>query len=104
MRKRARAHEAGSVEAGSSISKSIFFAYRVDGAVVGAFACNQIDSARAPRSAQSSQIGPVGAPRSAKSSPRAPRANPKHPRECQDHRTTSNFDIDIMGARSNRSP
>ena len=80
MKKRSRAHEAGSIEAGSSISKSIFFANRVDGAVVGAFACNQIDSARAPRSALGSQIGPVGAPRSAKSSPRAPRAIPKHPK------------------------
>ena len=35
MRRRSRAHEASSVEAGSSISKSIFFANRV----VGAFAC-----------------------------------------------------------------
>ena len=35
MTKRSRAHEAGSIEAGSSKSKSIFFANRVDGAVVG---------------------------------------------------------------------
>ena len=40
MKKRSRAHEAGSIEAGSieagsSISKWIFFANRVDGAVVG---------------------------------------------------------------------
>ena len=35
MKKRTRAHEAGSIEAGSSKSKSIFFANRVDGAVVG---------------------------------------------------------------------
>ena len=35
MKKRTRAHEAGSIEAGSSKSKSIFFANRVDGALVG---------------------------------------------------------------------
>ena len=35
MKKRSRAYEAGSMEAGSSISKSIFFANRVDGALVG---------------------------------------------------------------------
>ena len=34
MKKRTRAHEAGSIEAGSSISKSIFFANRVDRAIV----------------------------------------------------------------------
>ena len=65
MKKRSRAHEAGSVEAGSSISKSIFFANRVVRAVVGAFACTQIDPTRAPRSAQGSQIEPARAPRSA---------------------------------------
>ena len=38
MRNNSRAHEVGSVEAGTSISKSIFSANRVVGAVVGAFA------------------------------------------------------------------
>ena len=76
MKKRSRAHEAGSIEAGSSKSKSIFFANRVDGAVVGAFACNQIDPTRAPRSAQGSQVEPVGAPRSAQSSQIGPARAP----------------------------
>ena len=35
MKKRSRAHEAGSIEAGSSISKSIFVANRVDVALAG---------------------------------------------------------------------
>ena len=49
MRKRSRAHEAGSVEAGSSISKSTFFANRVVRAVVRAFVCTQSSQPRAPQ-------------------------------------------------------
>ena len=63
MKKRSRAHEAGSIEAGSSISKSIFFANRVDGAVVGAFVSSQVEPARrcrAHRASVGSQIEPHG--------------------------------------------
>ena len=79
MKKRSRAHEAGSIEAGSSISKSIFFANRVDRAVVG----GQIEPAGAPRSAQSSQIEPATAPGAARSSQSRPdraRASARSPR------------------------
>ena len=68
MKKRSRAHEAGSIEAGSSISKSIFFANRVDGAVVG----SQIEPVGAPRSAQSNQIEPARAAEAARSSQTRP--------------------------------
>ena len=107
MKKRSRAHEAGSIEAGSSISKSIFFANRVDGAVVGqpGRARNalgvQSEPARAPRAPRSSHSRPdrasqgePGAPRASKSSQpgrpgqgssqpgraRAPGASPSCPR------------------------
>ena len=59
MKKRSGAHEAGSVEVGSSISQLVFFANRVVGAVVGAFACTQI----APSNAQGSEMEPGRAPR-----------------------------------------
>ena len=77
MTKRSRAHEAGSVEAGSSISKSIFFANRVVRAVVGAFACTQIEPTRAHRSAQGSQIEPARVPRSAQLSQIEPARAPR---------------------------
>ena len=97
MKKRTRAKEAGSIEAGSSISKSIFFANRVDRAVVG----SQIKPAGAPRSAQRSQIEPAKAPGAARSSQSRPnrtskgaqaalagrsaaRASPKIPRPSSD--------------------
>ena len=57
MKHRSTSHEAGSVEAGSSISKSIFFANRVVGAVVGAFACTKITAS----SAQGSDMEPARA-------------------------------------------
>ena len=65
-----RAHEAGSIEEGSSIviSKSIVFANRVDRAVVG----SQIEPVGAPRSAQSKQIEPARAPGAARSSQSRP--------------------------------
>ena len=73
MKKRVRAHEAGSIEAGSieagsSISKSIFFANRIDRAVVG----SQIEPAGAPRDAQSSQNEAARAPGAARSSQSRP--------------------------------
>ena len=73
MKKRSRAHEAGSIEAGSieaglSISKSNFFANRVDGSVISSqiepvgtprsHKGTQIESAMAPRSVQGAQIKP----------------------------------------------
>ena len=71
MKKRSRVHEAGSIEAGSSISKSMFFANRVDRAAVG----SQFEPIRTSWGAQErteqpnrasqgtrgSQIGPVEA-------------------------------------------
>ena len=73
MRKRSRAYEAGSVEVGSvetrsSITKSIFFANRVD----GAFVCNQIDAATASRSGKGRQSEPARTPRAARSSQARP--------------------------------
>ena len=79
MKKRSRAHEAGSIEAGSSISKSIFFANRVDRAVVG----SQIEPAGAPRSAQSSQIEPARAAGAARSSQTRPNRASKGARGSQ---------------------
>ena len=64
MKKRSRAHEAGSIEAGSSKSKSIFFANRVDGAIVGqpgrakSALGIQSDPARAPRAPRSGRSRP----------------------------------------------
>ena len=78
MKKRSRAHEAGSIEAGSSISKSIFFANRVDGAVVGqpgrARSAQGVQSepARAPRATRSSHSRPD---RTSQGEPEAPRAS-----------------------------
>ena len=79
MKKRSRAHEAGSIEAGSSISKSILFANRVDRAVVG----SQIEPAGAPRSAQSSQIEPARAAGAARSSQTKPNRASKGARGSQ---------------------
>ena len=73
MRKRSRAHEAGSVEARSSISKSIFFANRVVRAVVGAFACTQSNQPRAPQERpKSGQEGPRVVPGGIPRRPRGP--------------------------------
>ena len=79
MKKRSRAHEAGSIEAGSSISKSFFFANRVDGVIVG----SQIEPAWAPRSAQSSQIEPARAAGAARSSQTKPNRASKGARGSQ---------------------
>ena len=73
MTKRSRAYEAGSVEVGSvetrsSITKSIFFANRVD----GAFVCNQIDAATASRSGKGRQSEPARTPRAARLSQARP--------------------------------
>ena len=68
MKKRSRAHEAGSVEAGWSLSKSIFFANRVVGAVV----CNQIDAASARKAAKSNQPGRDGPSRAPRNRARTP--------------------------------
>ena len=73
MKKRSRAHEAGSIEAGSPISKSIFFANRVDRAVVG----SQIEPPGAPRSAQSSEIEPASAPGASRSSQQGRQGQPE---------------------------
>ena len=65
MRKRTKANEAGSIEGGSSKSKSIFFANRVDGAVVGqpgrakSALGVQSESARAPRAPRSGHTTPT---------------------------------------------
>ena len=77
MAKRARAHEAGSVEAGRPAAHRFFFAYHVVGAVVGQ--PNRADSrkakrvgfrwpARATRSDQICQFRGPGASRAARSS------------------------------------
>ena len=79
MKKRSRAHEAGSIEAGSSISKSFFFGNRIDGVVVG----SQIEPAGAPRSAQSSQIEPARAAGAARSSQTRPNRASKGARGSQ---------------------
>ena len=88
MKIRSRAHEAGSIEAGSSISKSIVFANRVDGALVGQpnraswGAQERTEHAnRASKGARGGQIEPVvarlrrpGRARALGWSPWAPRA------------------------------
>ena len=88
MKKRSRAHEAGSIEAGSSISKSIFFANRVDGAVVS----SQIEPVGAPRSAQSSQIEPARAPGAARWSHSRPDRPRKGARGSQDRAIRGQID------------
>ena len=96
MKKRSRAHEAGSIEAGSSISKSIFFANRVDRAVVG----SQIEPARAPRSAQSSQNEPARAARSSQSRP--DRARKCAPGSQSSHTTPDGASEDAPGRPAGR--
>ena len=78
MKKRSRAHEAGSIEAGSWKSKSIFFANRVDGAVVGqpgrakSALGVQSEPARAPRAPRSGRSRPH---RTSQGEPEAPGAS-----------------------------
>jgi len=75
MKKRSRAHEAGSIEAGSSKSKSIFFSNRVDGAVVG-----QPGRAKSALGVQSEPARAPRAPRSGRSKPhRTSQGEPEAP-------------------------
>ena len=125
MKKRSRAHEAGSIEAGSSISKSFFFANRVDGVIVGSqiepaaslgrpgvhkaakstqqggqeqadrAIRGQMDPAMAPGAARSSQLRPDRASEGGPGSPCRSATRPADRATAKMDSSSSNFVMDV---------